>query len=848
VIRYLPIRHHSPMCARAVLHTLETWQPDYICIEISAEAASLLSNVSDDKIKPPIALLMVQAQSIESACFLPLTEYSPEWVAIQYANKHDIEIDCIDLPQKHSMALTHLTAEEWKDLIDELIKVTHTHLSSSKSKPVKKKSTKKIIDPPLIEDLFAHLMPEISINTDPNILPIISSTDEKKFHQILADPLKYLAHICQYEDAEVFWEQLLEVHGQPESVFQALITLFEAMRNNIPDSIYQTFNPQHYWRLKLRESHMRLRIHHAQRTQYKRKGESAKIAVLCGAWHVSALQDRSTKIIKLDRALLKIVPKIKIESTWSPWSDERLSSLKGYSAGIPYPHWYRIVWRYPDTIKRTLFTCTWLADQLRIQGYEINSADIIACCEMAWALVHVRGYIAPGIQEIIESAWTLFTQGNDQACLMIADIMSIHAVGYVSADCLKHPLLKDFQTKCKRFRIKQNNEASRLRLDLRKKLHRDKSHFLHQLLLLNMQWAMKVKDEPTQKSYHQNNTQHKYVRGTFHEEWILTWTPLHMIPLMQACAWGESIQQAILFYQRHQLLQNDLNLAELNSKLNLIISAYCLDLVPDMINAIQTQMNYTQNLTEMLTALVHLINTIHYGQNNVQYDQNIHDLLYHLLQQLIPRVLIHIPKACHGIHIDVARKYLSLLTEFHQAMTRWNESPFIAQWHAMISEYCLNLHPLLSGQFIRFMLDEKASWLATVHSSTWYFGSIFKKTMNDIMAWLEGFLNQNAMYLMYDHELLSMFNDYLTGLSDDLFMEVMPLLRRTLSHLTANESEAIFQSIIELYQTDQKKQVSMFRVDDALYRNFKYTRHLLNFLFDQEILNESLCDTSSMTS
>ena len=70
-----------------------------------------------------------------------------------------------------------------------------------------------------------------------------------------------------------------------------------------------------------------------------------KIAVVCGAWHVPALEKMPAA--KDDAALLKGLPKVKVAATWIPWTNGRLSYASGYGAGISSPGWYSHLWREP---------------------------------------------------------------------------------------------------------------------------------------------------------------------------------------------------------------------------------------------------------------------------------------------------------------------------------------------------------------------------------------------------------------------------------------------------------------------------------------------------------------------
>ncbi|MEY3271663.1 MAG: hypothetical protein RLZZ341_564, partial [Pseudomonadota bacterium] len=62
-------------------------------------------------------------------------------------------------------------------------------------------------------------------------------------------------------------------------------------------------------------------------------------AVVCGAWHVPALRDDSLTA-RADTALLKGLPKVRVATTWVPWTYRHLTRASGYGAGVRSPGWY----------------------------------------------------------------------------------------------------------------------------------------------------------------------------------------------------------------------------------------------------------------------------------------------------------------------------------------------------------------------------------------------------------------------------------------------------------------------------------------------------------------------------
>ena len=61
--------------------------------------------------RPPVALLAHVLDDPGRAAFWPFAEFSPEWVALRWAQEHRVPVRFIDLPAAHSLAMTE-EAEE----------------------------------------------------------------------------------------------------------------------------------------------------------------------------------------------------------------------------------------------------------------------------------------------------------------------------------------------------------------------------------------------------------------------------------------------------------------------------------------------------------------------------------------------------------------------------------------------------------------------------------------------------------------------------------------------------------------------------------------------------------------
>ena len=98
------IRHHGPGSARSLIAALTDYQPDAVLIEGPADADPLLRWVLADGMTPPLALLAYAPDRPQTAAFWPYAVFSPEWQAMIYALRRDIEVGFCDLPAASMLA------------------------------------------------------------------------------------------------------------------------------------------------------------------------------------------------------------------------------------------------------------------------------------------------------------------------------------------------------------------------------------------------------------------------------------------------------------------------------------------------------------------------------------------------------------------------------------------------------------------------------------------------------------------------------------------------------------------------------------------------------------------------
>lgn len=268
----------------------------------------------------------------------------------------------------------------------------------------------------------------------------------------------------------------------------------------------------------VREAYMRLQVRGAQREF------ADDVAVVCGAWHVPALRQKST--VAADKALLKGLPKVKADMTWVPWTNRRLARASGYGAGIDSPGWYGHLFGAPDRpVERWM---TKVAGLLRDEDQIVSSAHVIEAVRLAETLAAMRGRPLPGLGEMTDAVRAVMCEGSDVPLALVHDRLVVGDVlGEVPRSAPTVPLQRDLDRSQRRLRLKPEALERELELDLRKENDAERSRLLHRLRLLGVEWGEPVASRGS--------------TGTFRETWRLRWEPELSVRIAEAGVWGTTV-------------------------------------------------------------------------------------------------------------------------------------------------------------------------------------------------------------------------------------------------------------------------------------------------------------------
>ncbi|MGW2679411.1 DUF5682 family protein [Streptomyces sp. NPDC001436] len=681
----LGVRHHGPGSARAVRAALDHAQPRAVLIEGPPEGDALLGLAAEPGMRPPVALLAHAADDPARAAFWPLAAFSPEWVALRWAQARQVPVRFIDLPAAHTLA----------------------------------------------------------------------APEEEEQGPLPVDPLAALAESAGYEDAEQWWEDVVEHRTtagtrDPLAPFEALAEAMGALR--------ETYGDGGRPRDLVREAHMRQRMRAARREF----GED--YAVVCGAWHVPALRAKAT--VAADRALLAGLPRTRVETTWVPWNHRRLARAGGYGAGISSPGWYAHLFASPDRpVERWL---TKVAGLLREEDRQVSPAHVIEAVRLAETLAAVRGRPVPGLSETLEAVRAVMCDGSGIPLALVEDRLVVgDLLGEVPEAAPAVPLQRDLSRRQRSLRLKAEARERELELDLRKDTDAAKSLLLHRLRMLGVDWGV-----PTAS---------RSGTGTFRETWRLRWEPELSVRVAEAGVWGTTVPGAATARAEAEAARAG-ELGEVTALAERCLLAGLSQALPAVLRALADLAALDTDVARLARALPALARSLRYG--DVRGTDSA--ALASVAAGLAERICVALPPACAaGLDADAAAELRGHLDGVHGAVALLAdaEGGLRERWSAVLRKLAgrETVPGLIRGRAVRLLLDdgrlgpgETARLMALALSPA--------ASPADAAGWIEGFAGGGSgggILLVHDERLLDLVDTWLVSVPETAFIDVLPLLRRT---------------------------------------------------------------------
>jgi hypothetical protein len=503
-----------------------------------------------------------------------------------------------------------------------------------------------------------------------------------------------------------------------------------------------------------------------------------RVVFVCGAWHAPAVEHAAWGPKSKDAALLKGLPKVKIAATWVPWTSSRLAYASGYGAGVQAPAWYEHLF----TTKADEVVDRWLvrtARLLREQDLDASSASVIETARLAGALAVLRGRPIPGLSELLDATTSVLCEGSPTRLALVEPTLLVgDEMGAVPPETPMVPLARDVAALQKRLRMRVSASSEQLVLDLRNDTHRARSHVLHRLTILGIEWGEEIDPGGT--------------RGTFKEAWQIEWRPELDVAVIDASGLGVTVDDAAAEKVRLACASETTRLADLTRLVELCLLADLPTALTTVMDAVAVRAARQHDTTELMAAVEPLARVRRYG--NVRQSDT--EVVLSVLDGMVRRITVGLSSAAAALDDDAARRLRALIDQMHRALGLLDDDSLRAPWLLALQSLAdqHGVHGLVAGRVVRLLLD--ASVFSRGEANRRLSRALSRGTpAASAAAWLDGFLGNDAILLLHDDPLLATIDDCVTAAPADVFDDLLPLLRRTFSSFSGPERRAIGEHV-----------------------------------------------------
>ncbi len=596
------------------------------------------------------------------------------------------------------------------------------------------------------------------------------------------DPIGTLAATAGYDDAERWWEDAVEQrHDSPAERFAAISAAMAAVR----DADDRPADDPDVRRNARREQWMR-KVLRAE----VRAAPEARIAVVCGAWHAPVLEPGSFPPASRDTDLVKGLPRTKVAAAWTPWTAARLGYASGYGAGVAAPGWYQHLFEHlsrPDPDPRDLAT-SWLvrvARTLREERLDASTASVVEAARLAETLATVRGRPSVGLSELDDAAQSVLCEGSRLPLDLVHQRLVVgEQLGSVPESAPLVPLAADLARQQRTLRLKPSATVQQLDLDLRRESQLARSVLLHRLRLLGVAWG-----EPADTGR---------TTGTFRESWTLEWRPELAVDLVEAGVWGTTVAAAAAARAADRATRSG-DLAELAGLVSTCLTADLPDGVEAVLDALDARAAAQHDVPALLSTVEPLARTCRYGDvRGVDTDR-----VRRVLAATVVRACVGLPMACASLDEGAAAEMVTAVAAAQRGLSLLADPGLDDAWAAALESVSTPDHVAggVAGRATRILLD--GGRLDSADAAT-RMGRRLSLAAPAIQAaaWLDGFLAGDAVLLVHDDTLLGLVDTWVAELDEQVFEDLLPLVRRTFSAFSAPERRTIGEQLSRLGRSD----------------------------------------------
>ena len=167
-----------------------------------------------------------------------------------------------------------------------------------------------------------------------------------------------------------------------------------------------------------------------------------------------------------------------------------------------------------------------------------------------------------------------------------------------------------------------------------------------------------------------------------------------------------------------------------------------------------------------------------------------------LLQKMIPRICISLPSACTALDETASDEMFDQVLSMNRSLLLLNEEMYLTIWQETLTRLLENekIDGKIKGAATRILLDNE---ILEIEEAAGILGYALSKSVDLIAAssWLNGFLYGSGLLLIHNPVLWEIVDEWVSGLNDDQFQQMLPAWRRTFAAFAASERQKMLQLV-----------------------------------------------------
>ncbi|WP_164012129.1 DUF5682 family protein [Pyxidicoccus trucidator] len=591
-----------------------------------------------------------------------------------------------------------------------------------------------------------------------------------------------------YRSFEELWEALFEAPDWTPEGFRPVLLAWADVLNAGPRREY------HRWR----DAFMARKVLEVVASGVPPE----KVAVVAGAAHVAAFLAGD-----VDAALEAKLPKgVPCAVTVIPYSFPRLAEQLGYGAGNRAPHFYQKAHEAKCDFRRaTLEVLIDFAGHLRTRGFTASLADVLEAYRLALTLADLREKSAPGLDELREATVAVLCRGDATHVdgFLWKSVIG-HQVGRVASRIGQNSLQAEFWREVEARRLPRTDSPETFSLRLNNDVEVGSSVFLHRLRVAEIPYAS------LQGAGQQRGAPPKEAGGyaaltRVRESWQAQWTPSTDVALVEKIVLGDTLEAVTTRVLQERLAAAKATAAAAEVLLESVITG-CPQTVAAALRACDAHAATDSDLPSLASAARALSGLVAYGTSRAHADVG-DEAVAVLCEKTFGRALlrVHDASTCGPEAVGPVLEALRTLHEVAFAQPRADKAGWLTEAHGLMESHAV--HPATSG------LATGLLYLAQELSESDVALEVGRRLSLAVepeagAAYLEGFLQVNALVLVKSREVVKALDDFLSSVEAERFRQTLPVLRRALGPLGSTERRYLMENVVAVRQLGAKGQAA----------------------------------------